>query len=123
MKLNFADHSANERTFLAWIRTSIAIMAFGFVVGKFTVFLNYLSLSLNQPPVNDAPGAALLGLALLVLGSVVIATATVRFVLLEREIDRPDRKPPSVVLNVVLAFMLILTGVLLAGNLARYLFA
>jgi putative membrane protein len=30
---------ANERTFLAWIRTSIAIMAFGFVVEKFGLFL------------------------------------------------------------------------------------
>jgi len=27
-------HTANERTFLAWIRTSIGIMAFGFVVEK-----------------------------------------------------------------------------------------
>jgi len=32
-------HMANERTFLAWIRTSIAIMAFGFVVEKFGLFL------------------------------------------------------------------------------------
>ena len=31
----FADHAANERTFLAWIRTAIAIMAFGFLVEKF----------------------------------------------------------------------------------------
>ena len=32
-------HLANERTFLAWIRTSIALMAFGFVVEKFALFL------------------------------------------------------------------------------------
>jgi uncharacterized membrane protein YidH (DUF202 family) len=29
---NLQVHMANERTFLAWIRTSIGIMAFGFVV-------------------------------------------------------------------------------------------
>ena len=29
---NFGDHAANERTFLAWVRTSIAVMAFGFLV-------------------------------------------------------------------------------------------
>ncbi|WP_131782696.1 YidH family protein [Legionella gresilensis] len=28
---NIRDHMANERTFLAWIRTSIGIMVFGFV--------------------------------------------------------------------------------------------
>jgi putative membrane protein len=27
----YSDHAANERTFLAWVRTSIAIMAFGFL--------------------------------------------------------------------------------------------
>jgi len=30
----FGDHSANERTFLAWVRTAIAVMAFGFLVEK-----------------------------------------------------------------------------------------
>jgi putative membrane protein len=31
----YTDHAANERTFLAWVRTSIAIMAFGLLVEKF----------------------------------------------------------------------------------------
>jgi hypothetical protein len=35
---NFGDHSANERTFLAWVRTAIAVMAFGFLVEKFDLF-------------------------------------------------------------------------------------
>src|SRR6266478_6215452 len=35
---NFSDHSANERTFLAWVRTAIAVMAFGFLVEKFDLF-------------------------------------------------------------------------------------
>jgi len=33
------DHAANERTFLAWVRTGIALMAFGFVIVKFNLFL------------------------------------------------------------------------------------
>lgn len=32
-------HLANERTFLAWIRTSIGIMAFGFAFEKFALFV------------------------------------------------------------------------------------
>ena len=35
----YSDHAANERTFLAWVRTAIAIMAFGFMVEKFDLFL------------------------------------------------------------------------------------
>ena len=36
---NLNDHLANERTFLAWLRTGIGVMVFGFVVVKFSLFL------------------------------------------------------------------------------------
>ena len=36
---NFTEHAANERTFLAWVRTGIAVIAFGFVVEKFNLFI------------------------------------------------------------------------------------
>ena len=39
---------ANERTFLAWIRTSIGIMAFGFVVEKFALFHKKISIFLRK---------------------------------------------------------------------------
>ena len=35
----YSDHAANERTFLAWLRTSIAVIAFGFVVEKLNLFV------------------------------------------------------------------------------------
>jgi putative membrane protein len=35
----YSDHAANERTFLAWVRTGIATIAFGFVVEKFNLFV------------------------------------------------------------------------------------
>jgi putative membrane protein len=38
---NFGDHSANERTFLAWVRTSMAVIAFGFLVERFDLFLAF----------------------------------------------------------------------------------
>ena len=43
---NFGDHAANERTFLAWVRTAIAVMAFGFIVEKFDLFLEIAAPSL-----------------------------------------------------------------------------
>ena len=39
---NYTDHAANERTFLAWVRTAVAIIAFGFVVERFDLFLAVL---------------------------------------------------------------------------------
>jgi putative membrane protein len=36
---SYSDHAANERTFLAWVRTAIAVIAFGFVIEKFNLFV------------------------------------------------------------------------------------
>ena len=49
---NFTDHAANERTFLAWVRTAIAVMAFGFLVEKFDLFLEIAAKSagVRAPP-------------------------------------------------------------------------
>ena len=44
---NFGDHAANERTFLVWVRTAIAVMAFGFLVEKFDLFLEIAAPSLS----------------------------------------------------------------------------
>ena len=43
------DHLANERTLLAWIRTSIGIMAFGFVVVKFSLFVRQITAAVGKP--------------------------------------------------------------------------
>jgi hypothetical protein len=47
----YSDHAANERTFLAWLRTSIAVIAFGFVIEKFNIFVLTL---LNAASVDEA---------------------------------------------------------------------
>jgi uncharacterized membrane protein YidH (DUF202 family) len=39
---DYTDHSANERTFLAWVRSGIAVIAFGFVIEKFDLFVRTL---------------------------------------------------------------------------------
>jgi len=37
------DHLANERTFLAWVRTSVAIVVFGFAIGRFAIAMRQLT--------------------------------------------------------------------------------
>ena len=46
---NFRDHAANERTFLAWVRTAIAVMAFGFLIERFDLLLKAAGLSSHAP--------------------------------------------------------------------------
>jgi putative membrane protein len=57
-------HMANERTFLAWIRTSIGIMVFGFVVEKFALFVREASYLLGKPRtmLTHVAGTARVGL-------------------------------------------------------------
>jgi putative membrane protein len=93
---NFGDHSANERTFLAWVRTSIAVMAFGFLVEKFDV---------GQKFGNVA------GLALVVLGIAMVALAAIRFLATAKAIDSEERLPgPGSRIDLALAAMLVLLG-------------
>ena len=49
----YSDHAANERTFLAWVRTAIAIMALGFLVQKFDLFLRIASASLTARSLSE----------------------------------------------------------------------
>ncbi len=61
MIARFSDHAANERTYLAWVRTAIAVMAFGFLVEKFDLFLEVATRSLEghpAPPRHEVVGDA-----------------------------------------------------------------
>src|SRR5262249_7117067 len=44
----YSDHAANERTFLAWVRTAIAVMAFGFIIERFDLFLKVAASQLSE---------------------------------------------------------------------------
>jgi putative membrane protein len=110
---NFSDHSANERTFLAWVRTSIAVMAFGFIVEKFDLFLEVAAPSLAGRALS-LPGqrfANIAGLALIVMGTAMIAIAGFRFVVAAKRIDSEDVQPGTGSrTDVALAVLLFLLG-------------
>lgn len=112
MYRNFRDHAANERTFLAWVRTSIAIMALGFVVERFTLFLRIAAASTHVPV---APGhGQFIGTVLIVIGALMIVLATARFLLHKREIDRERVVSGTGRAELLLALLLALSGLFLA---------
>lgn len=96
----YSDHAANERTFLAWVRTGIAIIAFGFVIEKFNLFV--VAIAATRAP--DAarrlqlerlsgPLGSYDGLALILVGLALIVVAAARFVRTGRRLD--DREVHS----------------------------
>jgi len=112
----YSDHAANERTFLAWVRTSIAIMAFGFLVAKFDLFLRIEGAA---SAAHIAPGSGgfvgdVAGLALFVLGAVMMLLAIIRFRMTAQDIDAAEiRRGPGERLDVALVALLGLLGVVL----------
>lgn len=110
---NFGDHSANERTFLAWVRTAIAVMAFGFLVERFDLFLVLAAPSLAgrilRMPSQQFGSEA--GLALIVLGAAIIAIAAIRFLATAKAIDSEElHRGPGSRLDLALAILLALLG-------------
>jgi len=93
---NFSDHAANERTFLAWVRAAIAVMAFGFLVAKFDLFLQIPARSISggrqTTRMSGSGFSGAVGVVLILAGAVMIVLAAVRFVCTSRAIDSAD--PP-----------------------------
>src|ERR1700760_3969401 len=114
----YSDHAANERTFLAWVRTAIAIMAFGFLVEKFDLFVSLASRQSGdrQGPVHSvAIGGQTLGniagLVLILLGGATLVLAIVRFRKTARDIDSENRQQgPGERLDITLGGLLVLLG-------------
>src|SRR5262245_10901075 len=109
----YSDHAANERTFLAWVRTAIACMAVGFFGEKSDMFLGVAAPSLAGRALS-LPGQKfgnVAGLALIVLGTAMVAIAAIRFLVAAKNIDSEEPHPgPGSRIDVALALLLVLLG-------------
>lgn len=89
------EHQANERTFLAWLRTSIALIGFGFAIARFGLFLRQLHLTLTQHEYQADPlfNSENLGVGLVVFGVVTIALAAWRYNQVLWQIEQGNYRP------------------------------
>jgi putative membrane protein len=114
---DYSDHAANERTFLAWLRTGLSVVAFGFVVQKLNVPVAAASTSTSSWFTFDGTITVILaafgrydGLALSLIGIVLILVGGLRFARTARDIVSPDPRRPGgtrteLLLTVALAFL------------------
>ena len=115
-------HQANERTMLAWLRTGIALMAFGFAIARFGLFLRQIALAgAVAHGATHSLGSAWLGAALVALGMVANALATVRYATVRRAIERGDVGAPSPTLVYVMGTTASLVGVVMTVLLVHAL--
>ncbi|MGB9711494.1 MAG: YidH family protein [Thermodesulfovibrio sp.] len=124
-------HLANERTFLSWIRTSIGIMAFGFVVEKFALFVRQISFFVSSTLHQKEPSHVLekellqpshvgyssfFGIFLVALGALMGFLAFIRYKKIEKQIDEDSYKP-----SLLLDILLVVAILVIAGFLIIYL--
>lgn len=116
---NPSDHLANERTFLAWIRTCIGIMAFGFVVVKFSLFVKQISLILGkETTVHQTGYSGILGIILVAVGTVTAVLSYMRYKQSEKQLNTGNYKHSSILITVLTSFIL-LVSILLIAYLVR----
>jgi|SRR5580704_155198 putative membrane protein len=107
-----SDHLANERTFLAWIRTSISIIVFGFVVARFGITFREF-LRLRGGAEHESGMSLAIGVGFMVMGILIALGSSVRYHATMRQLDA-DRFKPAGAMVTILAVVAALFGVILA---------
>ncbi len=106
------SHLANERTFLAWIRTSVSIMAFGFLIEKFSLFLWMKVKMLDSNVSSSLTLSNLFGVVLIGLGVLLGLFALIHYVHIEREIETNSFKP-SLMMDILCGLILFILSCML----------
>ncbi len=114
-KAGLSDYLAAERTLLAWIRTGLALMGFGFVVARFGLFLQELQVVQHTQSAQSFGFSLWFGTALIAVGVIMNVFAGWRHAKLVRELDRGDTaRAGSSRQAVAIAFFLALFGLAMA---------
>jgi len=117
---NFSDHAANERTYLAYLRTGLALMGFGFVIERFDLFVRNRSSDQSAADLVWLVSSEVAGFLLLLMGVFVLAVSTRRYLRFKKQISSEETvEVGSLRSDWILVGVLGATAVLLCLYLAR----
>jgi putative membrane protein len=109
------DQLANERTFLAWVRTSVSVVVFGFAIGRFAVAMRQLTALQGQG--SKATGFSVwMGTISIIGGVVMMVAALVRYRRVRTQLDEGKFQPAGFIVDLV-TVLIVLFGLALAGYL------
>jgi putative membrane protein len=107
---NINEHLSNERTLLAWIRTSIGIMAFGFVVVKFSLFVKQFFLFLGKEANDVSHGfSSMIGVLIVLAGALVLVLSYFKYKQTEKQISDESFRPSSALLLTLIASIFLIS--------------
>jgi putative membrane protein len=109
------DHLANERTFLAWVRTGVAVVVFGFALGRFALAIRELLQMQGHVP-RTAGASVWFGILAIVGGVVLVWAGLNRYRQTRTQLDTGSFQPAGFLIDLV-GILTILFGLALAGYL------
>lgn len=109
------DHLANERTFLAWVRTGAAIIVFGFAIGRFSIAIRQLS-ALQGHGVRTAGISVWMGSGTILAGLMLVVAGLFRYRKTRARLDSGLFEPAGLGLDLITVLTVII-GLALAGYL------
>jgi putative membrane protein len=109
------DHLANERTFLAWVRTGAAIVVFGFAIGRFSIAMRQLT-ALEGHSIKTAGFSVWMGAGSIVAGVLLVVAGLVRYRKTREQLDNDSFQPAGFVVDLV-TILTVVFGLVLAGYL------
>jgi putative membrane protein len=109
------DHLANERTFLAWMRTSVAIVVFGFAIGRFAIAMRQLT-ALQGHASKTTGISVVMGMVSILAGVVMMIAGGARYRKTRALLDEGKFQPAGFIVDLV-TILTVLFGLALAGYL------
>ena len=109
------DHLANERTFLAWVRTSVAIVVFGFAIGRFAIAMRQLT-EFQGHGSKTTGFSVWMGMSSILAGVVMAVAGLARYRKTRAQLDEGKFEPAGFVVDLV-TILTALFGLVLAGYL------
>ena len=115
-------HQANERTLLAWVRTSLGLMGFGFAIARFGLFLRGLAeADHGSARTAHGTGSAWAGVTLVAIGMLASLVATLRYGRVRRAIERGEVGAPNPLIVYIVGLTVASVGLGLTVLLAHAL--
>jgi putative membrane protein len=109
------DHLANERTFLAWVRTGIAAVVFGFAIGRFAIAIRQFMQIQGRISATAGP-SVWFGTVAIIAGVVLTIAGLLRYRRIRVQLETGHFEPAGFIIDLV-AILVVLFGLVLAGYL------
>jgi putative membrane protein len=121
----YNDLAANERTYLAWMRTALALIAFGFLLERFDLLVRYLAKSISEGKIPLTPPGSLIGreagIILAALGLLIMLISTWRFVITTCRLKSEKEETYNILSVLITGGIFILLAVFVLLYISRFL--